>query len=255
MKGFTKDGKFHPIKPYNKLRKSRDNTTKEQGVRMKRYNVCEPFLEDPASHKPDDTKHTNQVMYSLGDESCASVLTDEEFSMLLTNDQVANTFSPIGETAKKWQQDDAFRKRIIDRAQELNEEQKKVDRKARDDQLPPEDPLVQFKIGDNVRYWGGIGKITHIRYDPDNIEKPKYKINGKYVNFDSLAKTAREHSDKVGSAIVISSNTKDKRLKKLRIELLNNIPTKSDSNKVVEKKRMRFNEIADEMAEIVGLKT
>ena len=36
MKGFTKDGKFHPIKPYNRVRKSRDNTTKEQGVRMKR---------------------------------------------------------------------------------------------------------------------------------------------------------------------------------------------------------------------------
>jgi len=97
-----------------------------QGVRMKRLNVCEPFLEDPASHRPDDTKHTNQIMYSLGDESCASVLTDEEFSMLLTDDQVANTFNPIGETATKWQQDDAFRKRIIGRAQELIEEQKKV---------------------------------------------------------------------------------------------------------------------------------
>ena len=36
MKGFTKDGKFHPIKPYNKVRKSRDNTTKEQGVRKSR---------------------------------------------------------------------------------------------------------------------------------------------------------------------------------------------------------------------------
>jgi len=129
------DGKFHPHTDYKKgVRKSRDQKVKTKGVRvrMRRYNVCEPFLEDPASHKPDDTKHTNQVMYSLGDESCASLLTDEEFSMLLTNDQVANTFSPIGETAKKWQQDDAFRKRIIDRAQELNEEQKKVDRKARD---------------------------------------------------------------------------------------------------------------------------
>ncbi len=41
MKGFTKDGKFHPIKPYNKVRKSRDNTTKEQGVRMKRLTQLE----------------------------------------------------------------------------------------------------------------------------------------------------------------------------------------------------------------------
>ncbi len=104
-----------------------------QSERKKRYDVCQPFLDDPASHKPDDTKHTNQIMYSLGDESCASVLTDEEFSMLLTDNQVANTFSPIGETATKWQQDDAFRKRIIDRAQELIEEQKKGERKARDE--------------------------------------------------------------------------------------------------------------------------
>ena len=128
-----KDGKFHPHTQYKKgIRKSRDQSTKLQGVRMKRYNVCDPFLEDPASHKPDDTKHTNQIMYSLGDESCASILTDEEFSMLLTDNQVANTFSPIGDTATKWQQDDAFRKRIIDRAQELIEEQKKGERKARD---------------------------------------------------------------------------------------------------------------------------
>lgn len=98
---------------------------KKDGVRLKRYNVCDPFLEDPASHKPDDTKHTNQIMYSLGDESCASVLTDEEFSMLLTDNQVANTFSPIGDTATKWQQDEEFRKRILDRALELIEEAKR----------------------------------------------------------------------------------------------------------------------------------
>ncbi len=196
MKGHMQDGKFHPHSNTKGVRKSRDQQVKTQGVRMKRYNVCDPFLEDPASHKPDDTKHTNQIMYSLGDESCASVLTDEEFSMLLTDDQVANTFSPIGDTAKKWQEDEVFRKKILDRALELIEEQKKGERKARED-----------------------------------------------------------HPTKVGNAIVISTNTDNKRLKKLRIELLNNIPTKSDSNKVVENKRRRFNEIADEMAEIVGLET
>ena len=36
MKGFTKDGKFHPIKPYSKVRKSRDQKVKTEGVRMKR---------------------------------------------------------------------------------------------------------------------------------------------------------------------------------------------------------------------------
>jgi len=36
MKGFTKDGKFHPIKPYNKVRKSRDQSAKTKGVRLKR---------------------------------------------------------------------------------------------------------------------------------------------------------------------------------------------------------------------------
>lgn len=35
MKGFTRDGKFHPIKPYQKIRKSRDQKAKTQGVRLK----------------------------------------------------------------------------------------------------------------------------------------------------------------------------------------------------------------------------
>jgi len=36
MKGFTKDGKFHPITEYKGVRKSRDQSVKTQGVRMKR---------------------------------------------------------------------------------------------------------------------------------------------------------------------------------------------------------------------------
>ena len=42
MKGFTKDGKFHPIKPYNKVRKSRDPKAKSEGVRLKRERYARP---------------------------------------------------------------------------------------------------------------------------------------------------------------------------------------------------------------------
>lgn len=46
MKGFTKDGKFHPIKPYNKVRKSRDQKEKTQGVRKARYRHQEHAIQD-----------------------------------------------------------------------------------------------------------------------------------------------------------------------------------------------------------------
>lgn len=36
MKGFTKDGKFHPIKPYSKVRKARDTSAKTQGVKIRK---------------------------------------------------------------------------------------------------------------------------------------------------------------------------------------------------------------------------
>ncbi len=36
MKGFTKDGKFHPITEYKGVRKSRDQSTKEQGVKIRK---------------------------------------------------------------------------------------------------------------------------------------------------------------------------------------------------------------------------
>jgi len=125
VKGHMEKGIFHPHTQSKGVRKSRDQKAKNVGVRMKRHGVCEAFLENPPSHRGDDKEHTNQVMYSLGDENCASVLTDEEFSMLLTDDQVANTFAPIGETAKKWEEDEVFRSKILDRALELIEEKKK----------------------------------------------------------------------------------------------------------------------------------
>jgi len=126
VKGFTDNkGKFRPT-GNNEGKSSREKSVEPEGIIIKkRHAVCEAFLENPPTHRGDDKEHTNQVMYSLGDESCASVLTDEEFSMLLTNDQVANTFSPIGETGEKWNSDPKFRDKILDRALELIEEQKR----------------------------------------------------------------------------------------------------------------------------------
>lgn len=88
----------------------------------KKHAFCDSFIENPSQHIVDDSKHTNQVMYNLGDANCASVLNDEEFSILLTDDQVANTFSPIGETAEKWEKNKEFRDKIIDRALELRDQ-------------------------------------------------------------------------------------------------------------------------------------
>ncbi len=46
MKGFIKDGKFHPIKSYSKVRKSRDQTAKTQGVRLQREQEEKPLTTD-----------------------------------------------------------------------------------------------------------------------------------------------------------------------------------------------------------------
>jgi len=126
-KGFKdSSGSFHPLNK-NGGKSLREKSVEPEGMKMN-HGVCEAFLENPPSHRGDDTEHTNQVMYSLGDESCASVLTDEEFSMLLTDDQVASTFNPIGETAKKWQEDAKFRAKIIDRTQELIKEKEEKEK-------------------------------------------------------------------------------------------------------------------------------
>ena len=85
--------------------------------------VCEGFMQDDeTSHRGEDENHTNQVFYELGEERCAAILTNEEFSQLLVNDQVANSFQPIGETAKKWEEDEVYRQGICDRALELIKE-------------------------------------------------------------------------------------------------------------------------------------
>ncbi len=39
MKGFTKDGKFHPITEYKGVRKSRDQTAKTKGVKIRKLRI------------------------------------------------------------------------------------------------------------------------------------------------------------------------------------------------------------------------
>ena len=77
-----------------------------------------------------DDNHTNQVFYECGEERCASILTDEEFSRILVDDHIANSFCPIGETAKRWEEDEKFRQGICDRALELIKERKDAEAKA-----------------------------------------------------------------------------------------------------------------------------
>lgn len=47
MKGFTRDGKFHPITDYKKgVRKSRNQSEKEQGIRLERVQDEKPLTQD-----------------------------------------------------------------------------------------------------------------------------------------------------------------------------------------------------------------
>ncbi len=118
-KGFTKDGKFRPTG-------NNGSSSKEKSIEPTGRKICADFLVDSASHRPnDDGNHTNQIFYESPDgERCASELTDEEFSTIITDDTVANTFQPIGKTAEKWEKDEKFRERILDRALEIIEERK-----------------------------------------------------------------------------------------------------------------------------------
>jgi len=94
----------------------------EQEIKNNRH-VCDGFMQDDeTSHRGEDENHTNQIFYELDEERCAARLTDEEFSMILVHDQIANSFSPIGETAKKWEEDEVYRQGICDRALELIKE-------------------------------------------------------------------------------------------------------------------------------------
>jgi len=113
-------GGFHP------LSKNGGKSLREKSIQPTGRKICEDFLKDSASHRPDDDgEHTNQIFYESPDgERCASELTDEEFSKIITDDTVANTFQPIGKTAEKWEKDEKFRERILDRALEIIEEEK-----------------------------------------------------------------------------------------------------------------------------------
>jgi len=60
LKGFTRDGKFHPITDYKKgFRKSRDQTAKTQGVRIRK---------EIASHELDEQLVQNLIQFYSEDE-------------------------------------------------------------------------------------------------------------------------------------------------------------------------------------------
>ena len=73
---------------------------------------------------------------------------------------------------------------------------KKVTRKSRDQSTKSIGVKVErkkrnnsFKIGDVVKYWDDEkGKITYIRYDSKTQKPLQYKINGKFVQPDSIRK-------------------------------------------------------------------
>ena len=54
MKGYTKDGKFHPINPYNKVRKSRDQKVKQQGIIIRKQRNQLKVISNLPSTRLDD---------------------------------------------------------------------------------------------------------------------------------------------------------------------------------------------------------
>lgn len=98
-----------------------------------------------------------------------------------------------------------------------------------------------FKIGDNVSYWGGIGKITYIRYDSKTQKPSQYKINGKFVQPDSIkTRKARDcncthpdlsHTD-LGNCLLCGCHSGSICLSKEELKLLRKVPSgakRSDS--------------------------
>jgi len=69
MKGFTKNKKFHPIKPYSAVtRKSRDQTAKTQGVRLQRRGILNGMVRsDSLRIRNLSTQSTPQLMNLLED--------------------------------------------------------------------------------------------------------------------------------------------------------------------------------------------
>ena len=61
----------------------------------------------------------------------------------------------------------------------------KLERKRRDD--------TEYRIGDTVEYWDGkVGTITFVRNDFETQKPLQYKINGKFVEPESI----KEHKHK-----------------------------------------------------------
>ena len=56
-----------------------------------------------------------QVIYYLGDETCAGQYTEDELAKLMTNAQVTNSLTFIGQDADMWE-DAEFRTRLCEKA-------------------------------------------------------------------------------------------------------------------------------------------
>ena len=85
MKGFTKDGKFHPIKPYNKVRKSRDQKAKTQGIRKQRLPQQEHVIPDLRK-----TKSYWQVVLENPREESGTTTHIVELGKMANKDDVIN---------------------------------------------------------------------------------------------------------------------------------------------------------------------
>jgi len=68
MKGFTRNKKFHPIKPYSKVRKSRDQKEKTLGVRLQRRDLFDGMVRsDSLRIRNLSSQSTPQLMNLLED--------------------------------------------------------------------------------------------------------------------------------------------------------------------------------------------
>jgi|TARA_B100001245_G_C22557362_1_gene278420 hypothetical protein len=92
--------------------------------------ICKEFLEeDNRYHHSHDERfggRTWEVMfYNYEGESCGVSVSDDEFCELLTEDQVANTFVVIGDSARVWEHEQT-RQFILDKALQCIEEHRQA---------------------------------------------------------------------------------------------------------------------------------
>lgn len=88
MKGFTRDGKFHPITGYKGVRKSRDQNVKIQGVRLERAVTLHPN-----ARKVSDLMGTNK---DFGIEGSRFLTLDGRFSVEEgTHEEIVDRFRKL----------------------------------------------------------------------------------------------------------------------------------------------------------------